>query len=197
MENNMEKNVEEITETPFQEQTECSGYTDPNEGVKCYEEQQFQDGGYQQNQQPRDDGYRKSRQFENTNYQYSQQFQIPGGKSFMYQRRVAADKVDADFLAGTVQRFCILDRIAAACCQQHGNGRHGYTFVNNRDSVQLGNILTCANQISGFAQDFIVHLFTGNINIAVTAIQKRNPHGYGADIQIFVLDHIDGFHYIA
>ena len=91
MENNMEKNVEEITETPFQEQTECSGYTDPNEGVKCYEEQQFQDGGYQQNQQPRDEGYRKSRQFENTNYQYSQQFQDqPDQQSRQYQEQYRA-----------------------------------------------------------------------------------------------------------
>lgn len=74
MENNMEKSVEETTETPVQEQTECSGYTDPNEGVKeearrgesgygysyvhnpadasrqytYYNGQQFQNGGYPQ-----------------------------------------------------------------------------------------------------------------------------------------------------
>ena len=124
------------------------------------------------------------------------QFFIPCGKSFVYQSRIAADKVDPYFLCRPVQSQGVFYRISPGGRHQHGDRRYRNALVDDRDSVFRLNLLSHLHQVFGVGGDFVVHFLTGAVDVRVTAGQKRNPHRNGPDIQMLLFDHLDRFHNI-
>ena len=122
---------------------------------------------------------------------------ISGAEALVYQCGITADEVYAHRLGGTVQRQRKTNRINAgvsAC--DHGNGGDGDPLVNNRDSVLFADVLAGFYQILSIAADLVVNFVTGPVCVRVNAVQQRNTHGDGSHVQVFVVDHIDGFQYI-
>ena len=115
----------------------------------------------------------------------------------MDQRAVAADKIDADGAGGPVQGMCKGNGfMAGAGRRNHGNGGYGDSLVNDGNTVFLADSLTGFYQVLRVTADLVVHLPAGGVDIAIRAVQQGDAHGYGADIKVFIVDHIDGFQYI-
>ena len=121
------------------------------------------------------------------------QLHISCGEALLHQCREATDEVDTHGVGSTLQSVGIFHRITAGDGNQHRNGGHGNALIDNRHAVLRLNILACFYEIACTADDLIVDLLAGAVNVAVSAIQQRDTHGDGADIEIFLPDHIDGF----
>ena len=67
------------------------------------------------------------------------------------------------------------------------------TFVYDRNSILLGNILSRFYQIFSKAGHLIIYILTENIQITVGTVQQVYSHSNGTYIQIFFLYHLIGF----
>ena len=56
------------------------------------------------------------------------------------------------------------------------------------------DFFTGLDQVLRLAADFFIDFFTGAFLVPISAVQQGNPHGNCADVQIFLLNHGDGFH---
>ena len=56
---------------------------------------------------------------------------------------------------------------------------------------------TRAHQMLGGLGDLIVHLLTKTVGILAHAVKKRNAHGYGANIEVLLAYHTNGFQNIS
>ena len=119
---------------------------------------------------------------------------IPGAKTFVNQRAVAADKIDADGAGGTVQRMRKGNGfVAGTGCGNHGDRGDGHPLVNDGNAIFFADILAGFYEVLCVAADLVVHLLAGGADIAVRAVQQRDAHGDGTDIKIFIVDHVDRF----
>ena len=96
---------------------------------------------------------------------------VSGAEAFLYQRTVAADKVDTDVLGGAVKRFGVFDRIAAADGGQHSDRRDADALVDDRNTVFLLDLFAGRDQILCFCVNLVVDLFAGAVDVAVCAVE--------------------------
>ena len=64
-------------------------------------------------------------------------------------------------------------------------------------NVLLLNILPRGHQMLGLAGDLVVNVVAQAVPVVADAIEKGDAHGDGADVQILLPDHLDGFQYIS
>ena len=121
---------------------------------------------------------------------------ISGGKALLHEGTEAADEVHASFLRALFQRQRIFERIAAAHADEHGDRRHRDPLVDDGDAIFPADVIAHFDQIFGLRGDLLVYLLTGTVDVRVRAVEQRDPHGDRADIQIFLIDHLDGFQHI-
>ena len=111
----------------------------------------------------------------------------------MHQRRETADKVDAYFSGRPLQRQRqrrIIIRLAGR--RHNGNGRHRNAFIDDGDTEFALNIAAHLHQVTGAAGDFLINFFSAGMDIRIGTIQQRNAHGNRADIQVLLIQHLDG-----
>ena len=108
---------------------------------------------------------------------------------------VAADQVDADFLGCLVKRVGDLDevlaRLAAAGADQRDRG-DGDALVDDRDAVVAFDGLAGGNEVLGIGSDLAVDVVAGLVDIVRGAVEQRDAHGDGADVELLLLDHLIG-----
>jgi len=122
---------------------------------------------------------------------------VAGGKTLLHQGGIPADKVDAHLFGRAVQGVGVPHHVPSGSARQYGDGGHRNALVDNGDSVLLLDFIAGPHKLPGPGGDFVVHLLAGARNIAVHAVQQRNTHGDGADVQVLLLNHGDGFQNIA
>ena len=111
----------------------------------------------------------------------------------MHQGGVAPDEVDAHGFGGVVQGFGEAHGGGGgAGPRHHGDGGDGDALVDDGDAVLLGDVLPGLDQVLGVAADLVVDFAGGLVHVGVDAVEKGDAHGDGADIQVLVVDHIDG-----
>ena len=108
---------------------------------------------------------------------------------------VAADQVDADFLGCLVKRVGDLDevlaRLAGAGTDQRDRG-DGDALVDDRDAVVAFDGLAGGNEVLGIGSDLAVDVVAGLVDIVRGAVEQRDAHGDGADVELLLLDHLIG-----
>ena len=57
----------------------------------------------------------------------------------------------------------------------------------------FADVLANGDKVLRIAANFIIDTSTGLVGIRGDTVEQRNPHRNGTDIQMLVLDHIDGF----
>ena len=122
------------------------------------------------------------------------QFPVAGRKTFLHESGIPADEVDADLLCRLVKGMSVLDRITAGYCCQHGDRCYGNSLVYDGNTVFLFDLFPCLNKVAGQTADLFIDLLAGLVDICIAAVQQRDPHGDGSYIQMFLLDHGNGFH---
>ena len=84
---------------------------------------------------------------------------------------VTADKIDPYCGSCLIERFGKVNRIrAGASTRHHGYGGDRYTFIDDRNTIFLADILSCFDQVGGITADFIIDLIAGSSAIAVHAV---------------------------
>ena len=108
---------------------------------------------------------------------------------------VAADQVDADFLGCLVKRVGDLDEVlaclAGAGTDQRDRG-DGDALVDDRDAVVAFDGLAGGNEVLGIGSDLAVDVVAGLVDIVRGAVEQRDAHGDGADVELLLLDHLIG-----
>ena len=108
---------------------------------------------------------------------------------------VAADQVNADLLRRTVKRMRnfheIVRRFARACADQ-GNRGDGDALIDDRNAVVAFDGLAGGNEVLGIGGDLAVDVVAGLVDIVRGAVEQRDAHGDGADVELLLLDHLIG-----
>ena len=114
-------------------------------------------------------------------------------ESLVHQRAVAADEIHTDRLRRFFENLCVFHRIAARHRGKQRDRCDRDPLVDDRDTVGTLNFLSDRDQTCGAARDFFVDLLRRAVDIGVGAVKEREPHRNGTDIEIFIVDHPDGF----
>ena len=116
------------------------------------------------------------------------------GKALLNQRAVAADKVYAESMRGSVKSFryanVILGRIFAA---HERYRRYRHTLVDYRDTKLLFDITANADEVLGSLGYLVVNSVAHDIYVIRRAVVKRDTHSYRSDIKVLLFYHIYSF----
>ena len=132
---------------------------------------------------------------QSTRHSFDELF-VTCAETFLHQSTEAADEVYSHILGNTVKGKGVLYRVSAAHSNQHGDRCYADSFIYDRNFVFFLYSLAGFNQVFGFFVYFLVNLFAGAVYVAVCTVQERNAHSDGSDVQIFLLNHSYGFHYV-
>ena len=114
--------------------------------------------------------------------------------AFLHQRGKAADEIHPERTGGLVERTReshVIVVVRRASHQRHR--RDGDSFVDDRNAEFEFELIADRDQIFGIAADFLVDPAPRFFSVRIAAVEQRNPHGDGADIQLLLIDHLDRF----
>ena len=121
------------------------------------------------------------------------EFPVGGGGALLHQGGEAADEVDAGSLGRIVHGNGEGDVVLGLGGPGHqGHGRDRDALVHNGNAILPLNILAGGDETVGIAGDLIIDLPAGGFGIGIGAVQKGDPHGDGAYVQVLLVDHVDG-----
>ena len=123
----------------------------------------------------------------------AQQQLVAFAEALLHQRGIAAQKVHAAGLARPVKgqgEGNVILRVAAARHQRHGGD--GDALVDDGDAEFAFDIPARLHQLFRTAADFVVNFVTAALGILADAVQQGDAHGDGADVQMLLVDHVDG-----
>ena len=112
----------------------------------------------------------------------------------MYQCGKSADKVYADGLCRTVERFGILNvvlRLARTCDER--NRSNGNSLVDYRNTELALYILAGFYEVLSAFCNLVIYLFARYVRICIYAVQEGKPHCYCADVEMLVFYHSQCF----
>ena len=118
---------------------------------------------------------------------------IPLGHALLHQGGEAADEVHPHRLGRLVHgggEGNIVGRAGRPRHQRHGGD--GDTFVDDGNAELILNLPAGFHQLLGGGGDLVVNLPAGGVGVRVAAVQQADAHGDGADVQMLVVDHLDG-----
>ena len=123
----------------------------------------------------------------------AQQQLVAFAEALLHQRGIAAQKVHAAGLARPVEgqgEGNVILRVAAARHQRHGGD--GDALVDDGDTEFAFDIPARLHQLFRTAADLVVNFVTAALGILADAVQQGDAHGDGADVQMLLVDHVDG-----
>ena len=106
--------------------------------------------------------------------------------------RIAAEKVDAEFARGIVERARYLHEVlgrAAAGGADNGDRRHRNALVDDWDAEVAGDVLASLHERTCVAHELLADGAACGGHIARCTVKKRYAHRNRSHVQILVLDH--------
>ena len=117
---------------------------------------------------------------------------IAGSKAFLDEGGISAEVVGAHFRGGALQDFCVFDRVSAAGSEKHGDGGDRDPLVDDGDAVLTLDVFAGPDEMLRFADNLLVDAVAGPVDVRVRAVEQRNAHGDGTDVEVFLVDHVYG-----
>ena len=114
----------------------------------------------------------------------------------MYERRITAQKVYAEFLRRPVERFAYQICLFGKGRRDKTCGRDRYALVDDGYAVFPRKIGGDPYDVFRLLADGIVNGCRGFLRRRTDAGEKRYPHSDRADIQMLPLDHVYSFQYV-
>ncbi|MPN36619.1 hypothetical protein SDC9_184129 [bioreactor metagenome] len=111
----------------------------------------------------------------------------------MHQRGISADEIYAAGFGRPVHgqgKGHVVLRVGGS--GHHRHGRDGNPLVNDGNAKFPLNVLPGFHQLFRGFRDLIINLLAGPHRVGIAAVQKRNAHGDGADVQMLLIDHFNG-----
>ena len=118
---------------------------------------------------------------------------VPPRKPLLHQSGKAADEVHAAGLGrpihGEGKGHKVL-RVAGTGHQRHGGD--GDALIDDGNAELALDVVPRLHQMLGVAGDLVIDFIAAALGILADAVQQGDAHGDGADIQMLLVDHIDG-----
>ena len=115
------------------------------------------------------------------------------GHALLHQGGVAADEVDAAGLGRPIHGLCKGDVIRGVAGRRHqSHGGDGNALIDDGDAEFQLDLFAGGHQTFGVAADLVIDLSAGFHRIAVAAGEQGDAHGDGTDVQVLLVDHVDG-----
>ena len=111
----------------------------------------------------------------------------------LHQRGKAADEVHAAGLGRPIHsqgKGHQILRVAGTGHQRHGGD--GDALIDDGDAELALDVVTRLHQMLGVAGDLVIDFIAAALGILTDAVQQGDAHGDGADVQMLLVDHIDG-----
>ena len=120
-------------------------------------------------------------------------FPVGGGHAFFHLGGEAAEDIDADGGGGPVEALGQLDEaVPVETGADKGDGGHRYPLVDHRDAEFPADGIAGRDEIPGKIEYSLLDPLAGALDIAGAAVEDVDAHGDGADIEVFLLNHLDG-----
>ena len=119
---------------------------------------------------------------------------VGGGHALVDESAEATDEVHADCLSSCVEgagELHVVLIVGGACHQCDGGD--GDALVDNRDAEFGFDTFANADEVCRAAGDLVVNLAAGYFAVGVGAVEQGDAHGDGANVELLLLDHSDGF----
>ena len=113
----------------------------------------------------------------------------------VHERRIAAQQVNAHFLARAVKRmgdFHEVFRRFAGRGAHKRDGGHGDALVNDGDAEFTLDGFARGDQIASARRNFGIDAVAEFIHVVARAIEQTDAHGDGTHVELFLLDHFIG-----
>ena len=120
-----------------------------------------------------------------------------GSYTLMYECRKASDEVYSEILCRSFE--CVSDFYISFGRDSTADKRDGSyrdTFVDDRNTVVLFDSFSCFYQILCLFCDLVIDLVTEAVFVLAYAVEERDAHSYGTDIQVLLAYHIYRFKYV-
>ena len=116
------------------------------------------------------------------------------GHSLLYKGTEAADKVDSEGIRRSLKRMRQTNvPIAINSTAHKRNGGNRNALVDNRHTVACLQFLANADKALRLLCDLVVNFGLQTTDVLADAIEQRDTHGNGTDIEIFLPYHMYGF----
>ena len=129
-----------------------------------------------------------------TSVSASAQLFAGGGHALIDEGAKASDEVHADCLSCRFEgagEFYVVLIVGGACHQRDGGD--GDALVDDRDAELSFDTFADADEVCGAAGDLVVDFATGYLTVRIGAVEQGDAHGDGANVELLLLDHSDGF----
>ena len=124
-----------------------------------------------------------------------QQPPVALGAALVDERGKSADEVHAAGLCRGVHRLREGDIVLRlACPGDERNGRDGDALVDDGDAELPLDLAAGGHEVFRRAADLVVNFLRTALCVRICAIQQRDPHCDGADVEMLMVDHIDRGH---
>ena len=112
----------------------------------------------------------------------------------MHERTEAADKVYAERLSRTVERFCRKDKaVGLERTARNGDGGHRNALVDYRNAVFLFYLHADRDETLCAASYLVIDKVCKALRIIRAAVEQGNAHCDGTYIEVFLAYHINSF----
>ena len=116
------------------------------------------------------------------------------GKALLHQRGKTADEVDAGRACRAVERLGKRHiAVRGGHRADHRDRGDRDALVDDRDAELALDLLARGDQLFRAAGDLVINLIRQHIDIVAGEVAQRNAHRDCADIEVFLLDHLNGF----
>ena len=122
------------------------------------------------------------------------QLLVSEGHAFVDEGTEATDEVHSDCFGCCVKgagEFYVVLVTGGACHQCDGGD--GDTLVDNRDAELSFDTFADADEVCSAAGDFVVDFAAGYFAVGVGAVEQGDTHSDGANVELLLLDHSEGF----
>ena len=79
---------------------------------------------------------------------------------------------------------------------EHGDRRDRYPLIDDGNAIFPADVIAYLDQILSHRGDLAIYLLTGTVDVRICAVKQRDPHSDRADVEILLIDHLDGFQHI-
>ena len=121
------------------------------------------------------------------------QLPVALGGALLHQGGEAADDVDTAGFRSCIQ--CLGNFHIAFCLAGSGhqrNGGDGNALIDNGNAELRLDLPAHTDQVLGAAGDLVIGFFAADGQVRIGTVQKADAHGDGPDIQVLIVDHVQG-----
>ena len=123
---------------------------------------------------------------------------VTGGHALFDQGAETSEKVDARLLGGFVKHLAGAHHLVGVeACADDGHGTDADALVHHGNAVSCAHFVAVFHQVGGIFGYFGAYLVGEHVEVVADAVEEADAEGDGANIEMFVAEHVDSAEHFA